>query len=82
MQPFLIRVLERCRQRRHYLAAVAEVSSNLSPLLMLADTLKAAPLLDSFFELVEVQGPFIHTGETGEAVTMLFVEFGELIQII
>jgi len=79
MQPFLIRVLERRRQRRHYLAAVAEVSSNLSPLFMLADTLKAAPLLDSFFELVEVQGSLIHTGETGETVAMLFVEFRELI---
>ena len=79
MKPFLVRVLERCRQGRHYLATIAEVAPNLSPLLLLANALEAAPGLDSFLELVEIKWPLIDAGEAGETVAMLLVEFGELV---
>jgi len=52
MEPLLIRVFQRCGQRRHDLAAVAQVSSNLSPLLQLTYLLKPASCIDRLFELI------------------------------
>jgi hypothetical protein len=82
MQPLLIRVLERRGQRGHYLTAVAEVASNLGPLLAFADTLKAASFLDGLFELVEIQWPLVDTRKASETVAMLLVKFGELVQVV
>lgn len=82
MQPFLIRVLERCRQRRHDLAAITEVAPNLSPLLLLADTLKATSRLDSLLELVKIERSLIDARKASKTVTMLLVEFSELVKVI
>lgn len=79
MKPFLVRVFERCRQRRHDLAAVTEVASNLSPLLLLAYTLEAAPSLDSLLEFVEIQRPLVNAWKARKTVAMLFMELGELV---
>lgn len=82
MQPFLIGILQRGRQRRHDLATVAEITSNLGPFLLFADTLKATPGLYSLFELVEIKWSLVHTREPSKAVAMLFVKLCKLIQII
>ncbi len=82
MEPFLIRVFQRGGQGRHDLAAVPEVAPYLSPLFLLAHTLEATSCFDGFLELVQIQWPLIDTGETCEAMAMLFVEFCELVQVI
>lgn len=48
MQPFLVGILQGRRQRRHDLATVTEIAANLSPLLLLANTLKASSGFDGF----------------------------------
>jgi len=82
MKPFLIGVFERCRQRRHDLATVAEITPNFGPFLALAHSLETTSGLNGLFEFVQIQRPFINAWESSKAVAMLLVEFGKLVQIV
>jgi hypothetical protein len=61
-EPFLIRVLQRRGQGRHDLAAVAQVSPDLCPFLVLADLLKSTPSLDGLFQSVEIERFLVDVG--------------------
>ena len=76
VQPFLIGVLQRRGQRRHYFATVPKIAANLSPLLLFADTLEATSSLDGFFQLVQIKWALVDTWKSSEIVAVLLVEFG------
>ena len=81
-QPFLIRILERRRERRHDLAAVSKISSNFCPSLALAYCIKASFTLDGLFEAIQVKRTFIDRREAVEVVAILLVKSSELIEIV
>lgn len=80
-QPSLVGVLQGRRQRRHDLSTVAQVATNLGPLLELAYLLKATSSLDSLLQLVQVEGSFVDTRKSIEIGSLLLVEFGELVEV-
>lgn len=82
MEPLLIGVLQRRRQRGHDLPAVSEVAPNLGPFLLLADALKAASGLNSLLELVKVKRAFVHTRKARQVVAVLLVELGQLVEVV
>ena len=69
VQPFLVRILERRGQRRHYLAAIAKIATDLCPLFSLADTVEPAARLDGFFEFEQIQRALVDAGKSVQMVS-------------
>lgn len=80
-EPLLVGVLEGCGQRRHDLATVPEVTANFSPLLELANLLKASATLDGLFQTVEIEGFLVDIGPPIQVIALLFVEFAKGIEV-
>ena len=49
---------------------------------MLANAIKATPCFDCLLELVEVKGALVNAREAGKTITMLFVELGQLVEVV
>ena len=65
-QPFLIRVLERGRKRRHDFATVAEIAPDLSPSFGLAHMVEATLSLNRLFQAIQIQWAFVNAWESIE----------------
>lgn len=81
-QPLLIGVLERCRQRRHDLATITQVSPHLGPPLAFADCFKASLPFNRLLQAIQIERALVDAGKAIEVVAILFVELGELIKIV
>jgi len=80
-QPFLVRILERRRQGRHDLAAVAEIASYLCPFLLFANVLESTTSFDGLLEPIQVEWFLIDVWKAGKIRAALVVELGQSIKI-
>jgi hypothetical protein len=82
IEPPLVRVLEGGRERGHDFAAVTQISTNFSPLLVLANALKTTSDFDGLLKLVQIQRTLVDRWETVQMGAILFVKLGELVEIV
>jgi len=77
VKPSLIGILERSRERGHYLPTITQITPNLRPFLELTHLLKAASCFDRLLELVQIQWSLIDTWEPGQAGALGSMELCE-----
>lgn len=82
MKPSLVGVFQRSGEGGHDLPTVSQISAYLGPLLVFANTFKPTPNFDGLLQFIEVQRALVNTREPIEMSAILFVELGELVQII
>jgi hypothetical protein len=83
LEPLLIRVFQRRGERRHDLAAVAQVSANFCPTLLSANRIEATFIFNEFLQFVQIQRPLVDAWKSVEVGTgALLVELCELIEVV
>ena len=82
LEPSLVGILERRRQRRHDLATVTQVATDFRPFFRLANRIEATARLHCFFQFEQIQGTLVDTWETVEVGAMLFMKLGQLVEVV